>query len=519
MEEYVVQEDDSWISISLKLDIRLYTLLRLNGKSEESLIYPGMRLKLQAQKKVEIKEQKVMKVDENKGEEGKKLDVVVEEKCLSTEKENELLKTKVQEVDKKENLAENKKNIVDECSQVEDKKQKNIEKKSFIGEKVKKIVGRWKMFKKKPEAEDDKKGTKSEIIRESKNEEEKFFIINQEIMSQSVMTGNSWGNNRMSISEEYEILGRNTIEPPECLEKEIIYCTSEGEVKGKIRLEPQGLYFHPTVKKGRCEVRVIDNIRKCDPDNFRAYIDIINISEAKLLDNSYLKPREHVLILQIIVTAVSRHESSETPMASVFFKILSSFQDFNTRRMDLEKSATEIVDFLKKYLSKAENPDYPLTSIPYYEYLSSYLQAINPQLSEIETGSIMIPFNLPELSIPSVVLTEKMIKEIVSKLPDLYKPRNWEQYFSTEQCGFSLLTFLRITENRGPNILVVKDHKKKVFGAFLPISWKNSKLFYGTGEIFLFNFDQKQKISCFYASLLNECYLASDYEGIIFGGG
>lgn len=198
---------------------------------------------------------------------------------------------------------------------------------------------------------------------------------------------------------------------------------------------------------------------------------------------------------------------------------MSSFQDFNTRRKDLENSATEIIQFLNKYLAKAEKPDYSLTSIPYYEFVSSYLQVKNPQLSEIETGSIMMSFNLPELSIPSVILSEKMIKEIVSKLPDLYKPRNWEQYFSTEQCGFSLQTFLRVTENRGPNILVIKDHKKTIFGAFMPISWKNSKLFYGTGEIFMFNFDEKQKISCFYASLLNECYVASDFEGIIFGGG
>lgn len=321
MEEYVVQEDDSWISISLKLDIRLYTLLRLNGKSEESLIYPGMKLKLQAPKKVENKVQEAVKVEESKGLENQKLDVVIGEKCICIEKQNELIHTKVQEINKKENLEEEKKNIIEECRQDERKKEKTFEKKSYISEKVKNIVSKWKMFKRKPEIDHDKEGRKSEFARGLKNDEEEKIDITQGIMSQSVMTGNSWENNRISISEEYEILGRNTIEPPECLEKEIIYCTSEGEVKGKIRIEPQGLYFYPIVKKGRCEVKVIDNILKSDPENFKAYIDIINISEAKLLDNSYLKPREHVLILQVIVTAVSRNEISTTPMASVFFKV------------------------------------------------------------------------------------------------------------------------------------------------------------------------------------------------------
>lgn len=46
MEEYIVQPNDNLFSISLKTNVRLYTLQQLNGLSEESILIPGMRVKL-----------------------------------------------------------------------------------------------------------------------------------------------------------------------------------------------------------------------------------------------------------------------------------------------------------------------------------------------------------------------------------------------------------------------------------------------------------------------------------------
>ncbi|OMJ68829.1 hypothetical protein SteCoe_33604 [Stentor coeruleus] len=64
---YTVQENDSLISLSLKFDIPLYSLLRDNQLSEDSIICPGMILKLS---KVTAKEQIIVyeqpKLDLNK---------------------------------------------------------------------------------------------------------------------------------------------------------------------------------------------------------------------------------------------------------------------------------------------------------------------------------------------------------------------------------------------------------------------------------------------------------------------
>jgi LysM repeat protein len=46
IESYVVQENESLFSVSLKFDMPVYNLKRLNQLSEDSIIYPGMVLKV-----------------------------------------------------------------------------------------------------------------------------------------------------------------------------------------------------------------------------------------------------------------------------------------------------------------------------------------------------------------------------------------------------------------------------------------------------------------------------------------
>lgn len=43
---YQVQKDETLVSIALKQNISLYSLLRLNNLSEDSIVYPGMILKV-----------------------------------------------------------------------------------------------------------------------------------------------------------------------------------------------------------------------------------------------------------------------------------------------------------------------------------------------------------------------------------------------------------------------------------------------------------------------------------------
>ena len=168
-------------------------------------------------------------------------------------------------------------------------------------------------------------------------------------------------------------------------------------------------------------------------------------------------------------------------------------------------------NFTKKEASKS--------MIPFFDYLNSYLIKINPDLDPNRASEInfSIISTIPSMNFSSVILNDKKTSEIVKALPDIYSHRNWNLAYSTEKHGTSIFTFFRETENKGPSILLVMDSKKNVFGAFVSVSWKISRHFYGSGEIFLFSFQQKDRIKCFYASMQNDSFVSSDSEGIVFG--
>ena len=112
-----------------------------------------------------------------------------------------------------------------------------------------------------------------------------------------------------------------------------------------------------------------------------------------------------------------------------------------------------------------------------------------------------------------------MISELTIKLPYLYKNKRWKLVYKPELHGLSLQSFFREVEGTGPNIIVIKEFDKYIFGAFMPISWTTSSVFYGSGESFLYTFRNSQTIHCYYATMKDDCFVCSNHEGIIFGAG
>ena len=58
--------------------------------------------------------------------------------------------------------------------------------------------------------------------------------------------------------------------------------------------------------------------------------------------------------------------------------------------------------------------------------------------------------------------------------------------------------FLRLKNNEGPNILIMRDYDNYIFGVFCSDPLKQDKLFYGSGETFLFTFYDTIEISAFH---------------------
>ena len=126
---------------------------------------------------------------------------------------------------------------------------------------------------------------------------------------------------------------------------------------------------------------------------------------------------------------------------------------------------------------------------------------------------------LPSMSTPSGILTETMVKQIVEKLPDYLKYRDWDLVYRPDKHGWSINTFYRNCESYGSNVLVIKDDGNSVFGGYANTSWVHSRRFYGDGECFLFTFGRGQEIKAFLATLENNYYMSSDEQSIIMGGG
>jgi hypothetical protein len=68
-------------------------------------------------------------------------------------------------------------------------------------------------------------------------------------------------------------------------------------------------------------------------------------------------------------------------------------------------------------------------------------------------------------------------------------------------------------------VLLVRDTKGKVFGAYCSEAWRKALHFYGLGESFLFSFDGKKRITAFHFTGENEKIQFSNEKCIILGGG
>lgn len=70
-----------------------------------------------------------------------------------------------------------------------------------------------------------------------------------------------------------------------------------------------------------------------------------------------------------------------------------------------------------------------------------------------------------------------------------------------------MVAFYQACRNLGPSVLVIQAQNSYVFGAFVSDNWKQSRLYYGSGDCFLYTFYDTEKIKCFYSSYRNEYYM------------
>lgn len=91
-------------------------------------------------------------------------------------------------------------------------------------------------------------------------------------------------------------------------------------------------------------------------------------------------------------------------------------------------------------------------------------------------------------------LTPRQFALLEHALPESNQCHAWTRLFSLREHGASLDTLLRRAQNQSPTLLVIRDAKGAVFGAFTPESWVPNRpvnSFFGYGDSFVFTFDAR----------------------------
>jgi len=97
--------------------------------------------------------------------------------------------------------------------------------------------------------------------------------------------------------------------------------------------------------------------------------------------------------------------------------------------------------------------------------------------------------------------------------------REWKLLFTISHDGVSYQTFYNNLKNRDNTVLLIKDLEGGIFGAYCTEEWKIRRHFYGTGESFVFKFDEEEDIRVFGYTGLNQKIQFSDENCLMIGGG
>ncbi|GMP26093.1 hypothetical protein CsSME_00002683 [Camellia sinensis var. sinensis] len=129
--------------------------------------------------------------------------------------------------------------------------------------------------------------------------------------------------------------------------------------------------------------------------------------------------------------------------------------------------------------------------------------------------------NLPEISEPSLLLTEKTRSTLYLALPALVQGRKWILLYSTWRHGISLSTLYRRSMLcPGPSLLVVGDRKGAVFGGLVeaPLRPTSKRKYEGTNNSFVFTNTPGHPV-IFRPTGLNRYFTLCSTDFLALGGG
>ena len=122
-------------------------------------------------------------------------------------------------------------------------------------------------------------------------------------------------------------------------------------------------------------------------------------------------------------------------------------------------------------------------------------------------GGCGVPASGARDGVSAILLPEQQL-QLAAALPRAvrgYGGARWHLLFSLQLHGSSLETLLNRAADRRDTLLVVRDSKGAVFGAFCAEPWARVRGYFGTGDCFLFTFERRAR-----ADSLRERILRAD---------
>lgn len=117
----------------------------------------------------------------------------------------------------------------------------------------------------------------------------------------------------------------------------------------------------------------------------------------------------------------------------------------------------------------------------------------------------------------SNILTERHVQFLWSHLPMYLTCNEMELAYDTRVHGWNLLSFFSRLDGKGPTVMVVKDTRDNIFGAFCSAAWKRSTDVYGNGRSFVFSLRPQMRVHTW--SGVESSFMYFRRDALFVGGG
>lgn len=139
--------------------------------------------------------------------------------------------------------------------------------------------------------------------------------------------------------------------------------------------------------------------------------------------------------------------------------------------------------------------------------------------TNMPTISKCLPEVKPVASEPSMCLSEAKMRVLAYHLPGACRLSTWKLLFTPARDGYSPLTFFEKLTDYEQTLLVIRDMRGYIFGAFLTEEWRSTRNFYGDGYSFVYTFRDGDDLEIYPATGQTDFFQQSDQDGFIIGGG